>query len=110
MTPRSTPKHRVLVVPWLRWPMQRFVLPNWTAITIGPLIFAWRRLDTVELAHELKHVEQWRRHGPAFAVLYLLASRSAVKAGGHRYFDNRFEREAIAAGESERVRVLASWS
>lgn len=88
--------------------MQRFVLPDWTAITIGPLIFAWRALDKVEQAHELKHIEQWRRHGPAFVVMYLLASRSAAKAGGHRYFDNPFEKEAMAAAETERARLLAS--
>jgi hypothetical protein len=100
--------HFVIVLPWLRRFMQRFVLPNWTAITIGSRIFAWRELDTVELAHELKHVEQWRRHGPAFVVLYLLASRAAAKAGGDRYADNKFEKEAREAAEAERARVLAS--
>ena len=88
--------------------MQRFVLRKWAAITIGRWIFAWRELNNVELAHELKHVEQWRRHGPAFIALYLLASRAAAKAGGDRYADNRFEKEAVAAAESERKRLLGS--
>ena len=85
--------------------MQRFVLPNWTAITIGSRIFAWRDLDTAELAHELKHVEQWRRYGPAFIVMYLMASRAAARAGGDRYADNRFEKEAVAAAEAARSRA-----
>jgi hypothetical protein len=100
--------HSVIVMPWLKVPMQRFVLPNWTAITLGSRIFAWRALDAIELAHELKHVEQWRRHGPAFIVMYLLASRAAAKAGGNRYADNKFEKEAMAAGEAARRRLLAS--
>ena len=108
MARRTKTDHSVIVVPWLKLPMQRFVLPNWTAITIGRRIFAWRELDKVELAHELKHVEQWRRHGPVFIALYLLASRAAAKAGGDRYADNRFEKEAKAAEELERKRLLAS--
>ena len=88
--------------------MQRFVLANWTAITIGRRIFAWRKLDAVELAHELKHVEQWQRYGPVFIAMYLMASRSAVRAGGNRYFDNRFEKEAVSAAEAERKRLASS--
>lgn len=102
--------HSLIVLPWLKGFMQRFVLPNWTAITIGNRIFAWRDLDGVELAHELKHVEQWRRYGPAFIAMYFLASRSAAKAGGNRYADNKFEKEAMAAAEYERKRLLASRS
>src|SRR5687767_8322577 len=49
----GTPDHRIVVVPWLKGFMQKFVLPDWTAITIGKRIFAWRDLDEVELAHEL---------------------------------------------------------
>ena len=82
--------------------MQRFVLPNWTAITIGRRIFAWRALDDVELAHELKHVEQWRRHGIAFIVRYFAASSAAKRSGGDRYRDNAFEREAVEAEEQVR--------
>jgi hypothetical protein len=107
---KAKSNHSVIVMPWLKWPMQRFVLPNWTAITIGSRIFAWRKLDKIELAHELKHVEQWRRHGPAFVAMYLLASRAAAKAGGDRYADNRFEKEAVEAGEAERRRLIASES
>jgi hypothetical protein len=38
------------------------------------------------LRHERVHVEQWRRHGLPFALLYLLAGRDATR--------NRFEVEA----------------
>ena len=96
----------MFVLPWLKRPMQRFVLPNWTAITIGSRIFAWRELTPVELAHELKHVEQWRRYGPRFIAMYLLASWRAARSGGDRYWDNRFEKEAFAAAEKERSRQI----
>lgn len=88
--------------------MQRLVLPNWAAITIGRSIFAWRELTPVELAHELKHVEQWARHGVRFIPMYLRASWKAARAGRDRYWDNRFEKEAFAAAEKERIRLLAS--
>jgi hypothetical protein len=100
----ATPHHRLIVLPWIRGPAQRFILPNWLAITIGHLIIAWRPLDKVELAHELAHVEQWRRHGLRFIVLYLLASRKAQAAGLDRYHDNEFEREARTAEEAARAR------
>ena len=108
MARKSKADHSVIVLPWLKGPMQRFVLPNWTAITIGRRIFAWRKLDPVELAHELKHVEQWRRHGAAFIAMYWMASRAAAKAGGDRYADNRFEKEAAVAAENERERLASA--
>jgi len=89
--------HTVVVLPWLKGPMQRFVLKNWTAITIGSRIFAWRTLDEVELAHELTHVKQWQQYGITFIVRYLMASRAAKAAGGDRYWDNVYEREASEA-------------
>lgn len=93
------PKHSVHVLPWLKGPMQRFVLKNWTAITIGSRIFAWRPLDTVELAHELTHVKQWKHYGLSFIVRYFMESRRAASGGGDRYLDNKFEKEAAEAGE-----------
>jgi hypothetical protein len=87
-------------VPWLRAAGQRWLMADWLAITIGPLILAWRPLSQRELAHELAHVRQWRRHGPMFIPRYLLASHRAARAGGDRYRDNAFEIEARrAAGE-----------
>lgn len=82
--------------------MQRLVLPDWLAITIGPLILTWRELDAAELAHELTHVRQWRRHGIAFVPRYLRASAAAAADGGDRYRDNEFEREARRAAENVR--------
>ncbi len=101
------PGHRVVVVPWLKRPMQRFVLPNWTAITIGSRIFSWRNLDKIELAHELAHVKQWKRYGWGFIVRYFLASSRASRSGGDRYRDNAFEKEATAAGVEARKRESA---
>ncbi|MGI8927855.1 MAG: hypothetical protein ACR2H0_00110 [Candidatus Limnocylindrales bacterium] len=98
------PKHSAIVIPWLKGPMQRFVLKNWTAITIGSRIFSWRALDTAELAHELTHVKQWKHYGLSFIVRYLMESRRAARGGGDRYFDNKFEKEAAEAGEKARKR------
>jgi hypothetical protein len=82
--------------------MQRFVLPNWVAITIGSRIFAWRKLDDIELAHELAHVKQWRQYGLTFIGRYYMASRAAAKAGLDRYRDNAFEKEAVEAEKNVR--------
>jgi hypothetical protein len=90
----------VLVLAWLRRPGGRLIMRNWLAINIGPLILAWRPLSEIELAHELAHVRQWRRHGLLFIARYFAASRRAARAGGDRYRDNIFEIEARrAAGQ-----------
>lgn len=91
---------RVHVWPWLRLP-GRLLLPDWLAITIGRHVFAWRAMTEPETAHELAHVEQWRRHGWRFPIAYLAASLQARRAGRHWYADNRFEveaREAVRRG------------
>jgi hypothetical protein len=88
--------HRVHVWPWLRSPGRR-VLPNWLAITIGRHVFAWRAMDEIETAHELAHVEQWRRLGWRFPIAYLAASLNARRAGRHWYDENPFEIEAREA-------------
>ena len=93
----DAPAHRVIVLPFLRRPMARFVLADWTAITIWRWIFAWRPLTEPELAHELCHVRQWQANGLRFIPRYVAASRAAARAGGDRYRDNEFEREAAAA-------------
>ena len=98
----SPPRYRLLVVPWLRRPGQRLLLPNWLAITVGRWIFAWRPLEGAELAHELVHVRQWRHNGLRFIPRYLAESRRAARAGGDRYRDNRFEVAARAAEEAIR--------
>jgi len=95
----ATPRHCLHVWPWIKRPAQRFLLPHWEAITIGSHIISWRPLGDVDLAHELEHVEQWRRHGPRFVLLYLRAGHAAARAGRDRYRGNRFEIEARAAAE-----------
>jgi hypothetical protein len=91
--------HYLLVVPALRRPGRWLIMADWLAITIGPLIVAWRPLAPQELAHELVHVRQWRRHGLRFIPRYFLASRRAARAGGDRYRDNEFELEAARADQ-----------
>jgi hypothetical protein len=98
------PSYRLHVVPWLRAPAQRLLMPTWLAITIGRHIVAWRPLDEAELAHEVAHVEQWSREGPLFIVRYLRASSRAARAGGDRYRDNEYEQEARRAEERVRQR------
>ncbi|MBA2275334.1 MAG: hypothetical protein H0W00_01365 [Chloroflexi bacterium] len=99
----DTPGHCLHIWPWIKRPAQRFLLPNWEAITIGRHIISWRILSAADLAHERKHVEQWQQHGLRFIVLYLGAGRAAARAGGHRYRDNPFEIEARAAEEAIRL-------
>lgn len=92
----DSPAHRVHVLPWLRV-LERLLIRDWLAITIGRHIFAWRALGERELAHELEHVRQWRRYGPFFPLVYLLDS-ARVRRGGKRWYDdNRFE---VAAREA----------
>lgn len=91
-------RHHVVVLPWLRRPGSR-LLRDWLAITIGPLILSWRPLTDAELAHELEHVRQWRRHGITFPLRYWAESLRAGRAGRRWYHDNRFEAEARSAAE-----------
>ncbi|MEP7360144.1 MAG: hypothetical protein ABI744_01060 [Chloroflexota bacterium] len=100
---RADPAHRLFVLPFLRRPGGRFIMPNWLAITIGRWIFAWRPLDAAELAHELQHVRQWQTNGLAYITRYFAASRRAAASGGDRYRDNRFEVEARAAADAARA-------
>lgn len=103
--PTDAPRHRVIVLPWLKRPAQRLILPDWLAITIFSTIFAWRPLDQVELAHELAHVRQWQRYGVRFIWLYMRASSRAEKTGLDRYRDNVFEIEARAVAEAVKARL-----
>jgi hypothetical protein len=91
----SPPVH-LHIRPRLR-PIGEALFPAWLAVTLGDHIWAWRPLTAPELAHEVAHVRQWRRHGAGFPLLYLRASVRAWRAGRHWYWDNTFEREARAA-------------
>jgi hypothetical protein len=77
---------------WLRrWPFR--------AVTLGHVLLA---LTSAELEvfrpHELVHVRQYERWGPAFLPAYLLASAWVWLKGGQAYWDNPFEIEARALG------------
>jgi hypothetical protein len=87
----------VHVIPWLRRPGAKLLIPNWLAITIGRDIFTWRALTPVELEHELEHVRQWRRLGAWYAVAYAAASWQSWRGGSGWYWGNRFEVEARSA-------------
>lgn len=88
--------HRLHVQPALRR-IGALLMRDWLAIAIGTHIWAWRRLTDRELAHELAHVRQWRRHGLLFPLRYLAASIVAGHAGAGWYRGNRFELEARVA-------------
>jgi hypothetical protein len=95
----DAPRHRVHVVPGLRRP-GGILFHDWLAITLGRHVWAWRDLGPPELAHELEHVRQWRRHGFLFPAVYALASLRAVRARRHWYRDNAFELAARRAGDA----------
>jgi hypothetical protein len=102
---------RVLVVggvlevsgPLVRWVLTHLVplRGGATAITLGHVVLGRdvRALDETR-AHERVHVRQYERWGPLFVPAYLAAGAWAVMRGGHFYFDNVFEREALSAEPS----------
>jgi hypothetical protein len=68
-----------------------------SAITVGHVVLGTSRaaLDATR-AHERVHVRQYERWGPLFIPLYLAASLWAAVCGRDAYYDNGFEREAMA--------------
>ena len=98
--------------PWLRWILRRIVplRGGALAITLGHVVIGRdrRALDETR-GHERVHVAQYERLGPLFIPAYFAASLWALARGGHAYFDNLFEREAIDAerldGHPVRLRV-----
>ena len=66
------------------------------AMTLGHVVIGRdaRALD-ITRAHERVHVRQYERWGPFFLPAYFAAGAYALARGGHPYFDNPFEREAI---------------
>jgi hypothetical protein len=86
--------------PWLRWILRR-VVPlrgGALAITLGHVVIGRdRRALEATREHERVHVVQYERLGPLFIPAYFAASLWALTRGGHPYFDNAFERQAIDA-------------
>jgi hypothetical protein len=99
----KVPNHSCHIWPWLKGPAQRFILPNWAAITIGRHIFSWQQLDEFSLAHELCHVRQWSQHGIMYIPHYFAASRAAKAAGKDQYRGNAFEAEAYSIEDDLRA-------
>ena len=67
-----------------------------SAITFGHVVLGTSRAALAATrTHERVHVRQYERWGPLFIPLYLASSLWAALCGGHAYYDNRFEREAI---------------
>ena len=71
-----------------------------TAMTFGATIVARRSLDDVLLAHELAHVEQYRRWGPLYLPLYLLGAAWGRVRHGDSYTGNPFEARAMASARA----------
>jgi hypothetical protein len=81
-------------------PMLRRFVPlrgGASAMTLGHVVVARdvHALDRTR-AHERAHVRQVERWGPFFLPAYLVASLIVATRGGHYYWDNRFERDAVA--------------
>ncbi len=95
------PDVRIVERSWLAWIAGRRLRANRVAMVLGRTIHlsGLTREEFLArprwVAHELAHVEQYRRYGTArFVLLYLLES---LRRG---YRHNRFEEEARAAEQS----------
>ncbi len=67
-----------------------------TAQTLGRYVVARCPLPEPTLRHELEHVRQWARLGPAFLPAYIASSGLAWLRGEDAYRANRFEVAARA--------------
>lgn len=91
-------------------PMLRRFVPlrgGASAMTLGHVVVArdMLALDRTR-AHERAHVRQVERWGPFFLPAYLVASLVVATRGGHYYWDNRFERDAVTV--ASRANALVS--
>ena len=71
-----------------------------TAMTFGSTIVARRSLDAATVAHELTHVEQYRRYGPLYLALYLLGATWGLIRHRDSYHGNPFEARAVQAARA----------
>ena len=66
------------------------------AMTLGHVVLGQSEGElTRTFAHELIHIRQYERWGPAFIPAYLLCSAFIWLRGGNCYLDNPFELEAF---------------
>lgn len=83
--------------PGAEWFLRTFPLvPGAAALTLGHVVIG-RTLDDLNRCrlHELVHVEQYERWGPAFVPAYLGWWVWLWLKGRNPYLDNPFEREAF---------------
>ena len=74
---------------------------GFSAITLGHVIVANRRLDDRLLAHELGHVAQHERWGPLFYPAYLLASVAGYRRNPFEAAAERAAAAVVAAAAGE---------
>ncbi len=75
--------------------LQRGLLVPAAAMTLGHVILGQTPADLHRCrTHEMVHVRQYERWGPAFIPAYLAASFWLWLHGRNPYLDNPFEREA----------------
>jgi hypothetical protein len=71
-----------------------------SAVTFGHTVMARdRQCLESSRSHELVHVRQYERWGPAFVPAYLFWWVVLAFLGKHPYFDNPFEREAFSKAD-----------
>lgn len=74
-----------------------FLIPTWAAAQVlGPNTILVKQSEPLSpglIAHELAHIDQWRKYGWMFGIRYLL---SIAK---HGYYDSPYEAEARAAAK-----------
>lgn len=97
--------------PLLRWLLARMPLAphGVAAMTLGHVVIGRdpRTLDATR-SHERIHVAQYERWGALFLPAYVGSSLWALLRGGHPYFDNAFEREALRRDAGAEAPALPS--
>jgi hypothetical protein len=84
----------VLLCEGAAWP--RRLGWRYRAITFGHVVLSVDELDERTFEHEMAHVRQYERWGPAYLPAYGLSSLKALVSGRHYYRDNGFELSARA--------------
>lgn len=70
-----------------------FLIPTWAAAQAGPFFVLYtKKLYLTTLAHELVHIDQWRRY---LYVFFPFAYLFAWARGGFKYRNISFEKEAF---------------